>query len=464
MNNRLPTRNNKLLNYWERLRSSFWLLPSLLAAASVLLAFGLIALDGLLQIEQITFLSWLLYTGGAEGTRGLLSSIASSMIGVAGTVFSITIAVLTLASSNYGPRLLRNFMRDTGNQLVLGTFVATFLYCLIVLRSVRASDNSNSGFVPHLATSVALLLALASIGMLIYFIHHITVSIQTSTIVADVGHELQGTIQQIFPTHIGHEVPEHESHNGSHDTPEGFDRESCPVMASGSGYVQTLDNAKLLEITTKHDLIVRIHPRPGDYVIQGNELGRVWPGDRISDELSDQINKLFTLGKQRTMTQDVEFGILQLVEIALRALSPSLNDPFTAVSCIDQLSAVLCELADHDFPSRYRYDEQQQLRVIANPVTFEHLITIAFDQIRQNGAASVMILNQVLHALAGIAARVRNLDDCRVLQRQAILVERASQEGLSEEADRQQVEEQFHQTLQSISERERQLLSDQQPM
>lgn len=462
MNNKLPTTNNRLLNYWERLSSTFWFLPGIMVIAAAILAFSLVALDGVLKIEEVNFLTWLLYTGGAEGTRGLLTAIAGSMVAVASTVFSITIAVLMLASSNYGPRLLRNFMRDTGNQVVLGTFVATFLYSLIVLRSVRANSDNTNEFVPHFATTFAILSAVASIGVLIYFIHHITVSLQASTIVAGVRSDLQGTIDRIFPTRIGHDVSEDKAHKGTNNIPENFDRESYPIKASGSGYIQTIDNKAILKITTEHDIIVQIHLRPGNYVVQGSALARVWPDDHISDELSKQINKAFTLGKQRTMTQDVEFGILELVEIALRALSPSLNDPFTAVMCINQLSTVLCELADHDFPSRYRYDDQHKLRVIADPPTFEQLTNVAFDQIRQNGKSSVMVLSQLLFALAVIAARVRNTGDCMVLRRQAILVERASHEGISEEADRQNVEEQFHRTIHAISEREEQLLIDHQ--
>jgi uncharacterized membrane protein len=449
--------NNKLLNYWERIRSSFWFLPAIMATAAVVLAFVLIWLDGIVGDDLISSFA-LLYTGGVEGTRGLLSSIAGSMIGVAGTTFSITIAVLTLASSNYGPRLLRNFMSDTGNQVVLGTFVATFLYSLIVLRSVRASDENGGGFVPHIATTFAIFLAIASIGVLIYFFHHITSSIQVSTIAANVRHDLEKTIERVFPAHIGHDVSEDDSLKGDIDLPADFDRESCPVKATGNGYIQTVDNKGLLEITTKNNLLIYIQHRPGDYIVQGSELVQVWPGDCITDELTQNINKAFTFGSQRTMTQDVEFGILQLVEIAVRALSPSLNDPFTTVRCLDQLSVVLCRLAEQDFPSRYRYDDQHKLRVIADSVSFAQLTDVAFDQIRQNGSDSVMVLNRLLHVIAVVAPRVCNLEDCSILRRHAMLVEQSSREGLTQEADLEDVEQQFRKTMQAISKREEQLL------
>ncbi len=451
--------NNKVLNFWERLRSSFWFLPSIMAIAAAVLAFALVALDAAVGDEYITSLT-LLYTGGAEGTRGLLSSIASSMITVAGTTFAITVAVMVLASSNYGPRILRTFMQDTGNQIVLGTFVATFLYCLIVLRSVRDIDEMH--FVPHIATTFAIVLAVANIGVLIYFIHHIAASIQVSTIIVEVRRELEESIERVFPTHIGLDMSEDETLGGTADVPDHFDRDSCPVKATKNGYIQTVDDRGILRITTKHDLVVQIFCRPGHYLVKGNTIVRAWPKERVTEEIAEEINASFTVGKQRTMVQDIEFGVLQLVEIAVRALSPSLNDPFTATMCLDQLSVVLARLAEFDFPSRYRYDEQHNLRVIADPVTFEHLVGVALDQIRNNGENSAMVLNKILHVIAVVAARVRDVQSCILLRRHVSLVERSSQRGIAEEADRQKIEERLQHTMRAISEREQQLANERQ--
>lgn len=452
--------NNKLLNYWARIHSSFWFVPTLMAIGAVLLAFVMLAVDGMSTIQPNGGLSWL-YMGGAEGARGLLSSIAGSSITVAGTIFSITIAALTLASSNYGPRLLRNFTSDTGNQVVLGTFVGTFIYSLIVLRSVR--DINEITFVPHLSTSVAMLLALVNIAVLIYFIHHISTSIMVSNIVAEVADDLNDTIDRIFPERIGRGEHAHESLHGDRDVPERFDEESAPVASKRSGYVQTLDEDKLMELTTKHGLIVRVDQRPGQFVVDGNALVRVWPGGRVNDELSDAINNAYAIGKQRTIIQDVEFAMLQIVEVAVRALSPSLNDPYTAINCIDQLSSALCHLAVRQFPSRYRYDEHNRLRVVASPVTFDQLVDVAFDQIRMNGGSFVMVLHKILVALDAIATRVQSPEELDTLRRQALLVELAGRDGIVLAADRKSVEKQLALTLRSIREREMALETEHAP-
>jgi uncharacterized membrane protein len=452
--------NSKLLNYWNKLRSSFWFLPSLMATVATLLAFGLLTVDDQFAeaISKIPFV----YTGGAEGTRGLLSAIAGSSITVAGTTFSITVAVLTLASSTYGPRVLRTFTSNTGNQVVLGTFVATFMYSIIVLRAVRSAEEDPfvPPFLPHLSTTFAIGLAIADIAVLIYFIHHITTSIQASSIVAEVGDDLNKAIERIYPARIGHGAAERKELHGEADTPPDFEHSSTPINATGSGYVQTLDNEQLLKVTTEHDLIVKIQHRPGTFVVEGNELLRAWPSAHVTDDLTARFNNLFTFGKERTLTQDVEFGIWQLADVAIRALSPSLNDPYTAVNCLDQHSVALCNLADRDFPSRYRYDDDNNLRVITNPVTFERLLDVAFDEIRQNGNKFVMVLNKILDVIGKITTRVHTTEAIEALRQHAVLVERSSHEGISSEHERQKVERRFQSTMHIIAEREQQLLQE----
>jgi uncharacterized membrane protein len=189
-----------LLKYWDRLRSSLWFLPAAMACLAVALAVSAVELDKAVADDWLQRLSWI-YSGGAEGASLLLGTVAGSMIAIAGTVFSMTLVALSLASSQLGPRLLRNFMRDRSNQVVLGTFVATFVYCLLVLRTIRRADEV--AFVPHLAVSIGVLLAIASVGVLIYFIHHISVSIQADQVVARVGRVLEDGIDRLFPQHLG---------------------------------------------------------------------------------------------------------------------------------------------------------------------------------------------------------------------------------------------------------------------
>jgi len=451
--------SNKLLNLWHHLRATFWFLPSLMVLAAMVIAVGLLRIDAALSIEEFGPLQPLVFSGGTQASRGLLSTIASSMLTVAGTTFSITIAVLTLTASNYGPRLLRTFMQDRGNQFVLGTFVATFVYCVLVLRSVQ--DVEDVRFVPHLSTTFAVVLAILGVGVLIYFIHHIAISIQVASIVAELGDELQATIDRIFPDRFGHAAAEHNDMHGARDVPSEFAQRSVPIPAACSGYVQTIDAAALLRLTHTHDLVVNVTHRPGQFVVAGNPLLRAWPPERITQAMHKHVADAFVVGKQRTVTQDIEFGVLQLVEIAVRALSPSLNDPYTAVNSLDQLSVALCHLAERDLPERYRYDEQHRLRVIATPITLEHVFDVAFDQIRMNGNQFVMVLTTLLDVIAVVAARVQTGAACAALRDHAHLVERSGHDGITDDHDRAKVAAHWEATMHVIRTRETALQQEQ---
>ncbi len=224
---------SRLLKYWDLIRSSFWFLPSLLASAAIALAFATVALDGAVTYQWLQ--TWnLAYTGGAEGASLVLGTIAGSMITIAGLVFSMTLVTLSLAASNFGPRLLQNFMRDTANQVVLGTFVATFLYCLLVLRTIRRADEG--AFVPHLSVTLGVLLAMVSIGVLIYFIHHVAVSIQADEIVTRVGADLLDRVERLYPQQFGESLQEESGVRSHIEVPETFERDAQTIIATDEGY------------------------------------------------------------------------------------------------------------------------------------------------------------------------------------------------------------------------------------
>jgi len=351
-------------------------------------------------------LGWI-YTGGPDGVRALLSAVTGSMITVAGTTFSITIVALQLASSQFGPRLLRNFMQDTGNQVVLGTFIATFLYCLLVLRTIRGDDYYV--FVPQISVTVGILLAIISIGVLIYFINHASTLIQASHIIGKVSADLYGAINRLFPKKLGYGKSEQERQVG--EIPANFDAQAHSIKASDSGYFQEVDNKRLLKIAQSKNLLLRLNHHPGKFIVQGCELVLIWPGERVTKKLTQQINDAFILGRERTEQQDVEFLINQLVEIACRAISPGVNDPFTAIRCIDQLSVGLSHLAEREFPSPYRYDDDHNLRVIVQPLTFAGLADAAFNQIRQYGSTDVAVIIRLLEAIAAIAEHTHRQND-----------------------------------------------------
>ncbi|MDX9786943.1 MAG: DUF2254 domain-containing protein [Desulfobacterales bacterium] len=434
---------------WDRVRSSFWFLPAVMAGGAIVFAFATVALDE--PVTDWLTLNWgWTFTGGAEGASSLLGAIAGSMITIAGVVFSMTLVALSLASSQLGPRLLRNFMRDTTTQTVLGTFVATFLYCLLVLRTIRRAEEI--AFIPHLSVTLGVLLAVVSVGVLIYFIHHVSVSIQANEIVARVGTELIEGIERLFPENIGRgspRIPTEPPDAGFLDT---FDREARPIGSAGDGYLQFVDGDALMALAMQEDVVIRLERRPGHYVVATRPLALVWPGNRVTDQLMDRVNSAFALGNQRTSGQDIEFVVNQLVEVAIRALSPGVNDPFTAMTCVDHLGSALCRLAQRDMPAPYRHDTQDQLRVITPVFTFPEITDAAFNQIRQYGRSSTAVTIRLLEIIAEVAGSVHRPEDRAALLRQAKMIVRGARGGLLEDEDRQEVEERFQFANQLLSE------------
>ncbi len=425
----------RLIRIWDQLRTNYWFMPAVLSLAATALAFVSIEADRAVKGTQVE--RWWAYQGGADGARSVLSTIAGSMITVAGLVFSITIVALTLASSQFGPRLLRNFMRDTTNQVVLGTFVATFLYCLLVLRTVRGGESNS--FVPHISVAIGVLLAVASLIVLIYFIHHIAVSIQANRVVTSVSSDLLASIDSMFPERSEDEGRKKNAAITEELSSKRFIEQGGSVVANRTGYLQILDYDSLVALACEHDIILEIYYRPGHFIVQGSLAARCLPAKALTEELVKSINNRFLMGNERTPTQDPEFAVRQLVEVALRALSPGINDPFTAMNCIDWLSAALSRLSQREMPTMFYYDKNEQLRVIATPITFQGLVEAAFNQIRQIGRSNEAVTIRMMEALAVVIAQVHRPEDRKALGLQALMIWRGSQESLPEESDRADV-------------------------
>ncbi|MBW4592096.1 MAG: DUF2254 domain-containing protein [Brasilonema angustatum HA4187-MV1] len=438
-------KNVKLSKLWDTLHSSYWFIPSIMAIITTALAFTMLMLD---RTGKANINYWWSYTGGADGARSLLGAVAGSMISVAATAFSITIVALQLAASNFGPRLLRNFMQDTGNQVVLGTFISTFIYCLLILRTIHSEGDGYSRFVPQISITCGILLAIISIAVLIYFIDHASTIIQASHIIENVSDDLDRAIDRLFPKKIGRSGPFGQE---VAEIPENFDLVASPVRVTDNGYIQAIDDEELIKIARKHNLLLRVESRPGKFVIKNSNLVMVFPGELVNRKLTKQINDAFILGKERSEQQDIEFPIVQLVEIALRALSPGINDPFTAIRCVDRLGAGLSRLAQKDFPSPYRYDEDHKLRAIAFGATFEGLVDSAFNGIRQYARSDTSVTIRLLEAIASIATYTNNPESQAVLQRHADMILRGSQEGLPEELDRKDVQEGYQAVIKALN-------------
>lgn len=428
----------KISALWDNIRSSYWFVPTLMVAAVMVLWLAIFALDNMLGDELTRSLGWV-YSGGPEGARELLTVVSGSMITVAGVTFSITIVALTLASQQFGPFLLRNFMRDTGNQITLGTFISTFIFCLLTLRVIRSTDEVT--FVPQFSVSVALLLTLASLGVLIYFIHHVSAFIQASNIIAVVSLDLEAAIDRLFPDRLGRDTGEQpELDFCPKELSEIFEADSEQVLSPGCGYLKALDSEMLIETAVKNQLIVRMLKRPGDFVGGGDVIALVWPGGSLNHDVERLINESLVLDAQRTATQDVEFVFNQIVEVAVRSLSPGINDPFTAIICIDHLGQGLRCMAERTIPSPYRCGEDGSLRVIVYPVTFPELADVAFDQIRHYGRSSAIVLSRLLETIGAIARHVNREEDRQALLRHILLIREAGTIGLEEKLARSEVE------------------------
>lgn len=422
----------QLIKYGRRLGASFWFIPSLMAAAAVAAALGMVALDQRVTAEWLKSWGWA-YSGGAQGATAVLQIIGGSMITIAGVVFSLTLVALSLASSQFGSRLLRNFMRDTMTQVVLGTFVATFLYCLLVLRTIRRAEELL--FVPHLSVTLGVVLAMANMAVLIYFIHHVAVSIQADEIVSRVGAELVDGIDRMFPEQTSRGAARAAADPADAGFPAQFDQEARPIPGDSDGYVQIVDTNALVLLARRENVVLRMERRPGHYVVRGAPLVMAWPPDRVTDRLAARVNSAFVFGNQRTAAEDVEFAVQELVEIAVRALSPGINDPFTAIVCVDRLGSALCHLARRDMPSPYRLDEEGTLRVIASPSTFAGIVDGALNQIRQSARNSAAVTVRLLEVIAVVGTATEDPERRRVLRRHAEMLVRSARETLPETQD-----------------------------
>ena len=392
-----------LIRFWHSFRASYWFMPSLMVIVSTALGAFVIWLDAGPASDLLDGLGWY-QQSKPDGAREVLSTIAGSMITVAGVVFSITIVAISYAANQYGPRILTNFMSDRGNQVTLGTFIATFVYSLVVLRTIYSGDEE---FVPQLAVVVALLLALCSIAVLIYFIHHIPESIHVNSVAARVGRQLLAVIDDHFPACFG-DAPDHTRSDENRfarltKATFGSGGDVRAIDSNGTGYLQAIDEEHLMSVARKHDLIVSIRLAPGHFVYPGVDLAHAAPASRVTDEIADSLRQSWAAGRSRTPDQDLLFLVDELVEIAARALSTGVNDPYTAMTCSDWLCAASAEILRRQPPSPYRLDNDGELRVIAPTLSLEDFLERGFGRLRPYAARDINAATHVLCCLAGLA-------------------------------------------------------------
>ena len=434
-----------LANLWDWLRTSFWFVPLICVICSVVAAIVLPIIDNAFNTEILPGVRTT-----ATAARSTLSAIAGALMAITGTVFSITIVTLSLTSQQFGPRLLRTFINDFHTQFAMGTFLGTGLYCLLVLRVVeRESDGM---FVPHLSVSVAVLLTVLSMGTLIHFIHRIAVLIQAPHVVETVAKELCASIARLYPQELQQSQDE-EALEPERDTTsnlenvssiiEDLGEQSATITARREGYVQAVDEQRLIALAVHHDLVLQVVHGPGSFVSRRSILIRAWCQhgvEELGNRTATQLADTFIVGTRRTPRQDVECAIEELSEVAVRSLSPGINDPFTTTNCIDWLCASMEEFAQRRIPAPTRCDVDGNLRLIFPAVGFAEALDKAFHPIRHYGREHPSVLLRLLESYAQLAQCVVRRQDTEAIRNHSDRLLRVAKNCYQENCDVQAIE------------------------
>jgi uncharacterized membrane protein len=419
---------------WEALRTTFWMVPTVLVLVAAILFVVTFAIDWAVYNGHLTLPFWM-RTESADAGREVLIAIAAAVITVIGVVFSITILALTLASQQFGPRMMRNFVRDIGNQVTLGVFVATFVYSTLALGSITITGR-HGVFVPHLSIAVAEALLLVDLAVLIYFIHHIAKSIQLPEVIAGIAKDLTREIDAEFPD---------TEPDVSQVEPAGYGSSATEVMkvleerggtvpAVTSGYLQFVGYAQLIEIATRIDAVIRLAHRPGHFIAAGRPLATVWPRG-AAQQVAEALAKAHMTGPHRTLMQDPVFAIDQLVEIAIRALSPAVNDTFTALTCIDWLASGVRRVTARTLGEGIYRDRSGRVRLVEPAPSYARMANRAFDKIRQSSRGMPVVMIHMMDALTSVVEQTKTVEQRRVLVRQGEMIARAAEESVPEPND-----------------------------
>ncbi|GAB2492331.1 DUF2254 domain-containing protein [Luteococcus sediminum] len=369
-------------SWWIRLWQPFWALPLAVVVVSFAAALALPALD-----RQLGASLPYVFAGGPDGARTMLSSIAGAMISVTGLVFSITMVVLQLASSQFTPRVLGAFLRNRVSQFTLGVFTASFVYSLTVLRSVRGTDSDE--FVPQVSVTVAFLLVVASVALFLAFIHHITTSIQVSRVISRVGDATSRVIDRLYQPDVATDGPLPEL-----GVPSGVVR-----CGPRHGRVATASYMRLMDLATDHDGVIEVLVRHGDQRTEGQALARLYG---LDSDIADDVEDVIFLETERTIEFDPGYGFQQLVDIAIRALSPGTNDPTTAVEGLDEIQRLLRPLVQRPNPPSAFRDEEGIIRVVWRPQRIEDLIELAFTEIVHYGKDAPQVRGRLVEILTDL--------------------------------------------------------------
>lgn len=394
----LPVR---LRGVWHGLQDSLWLLPSLAVVLAVTLARVLVLASGEVPAWVPAIVA---YTGSADGARAILAELAGATFTVMGLVFSLTVVALQMAATQFTPRILRTFLKDRSVQVVLSGMIGSGVFHVAVLRYVR-TPVAGDPFVPDVAVSASLLLALGAVGLLVFFLHRLTRQLRVDVVMVDIRRELLAKLADISPPRDA--LPD--------QPPIEVPSAASPIRARTTGFLQTVDLGRLARLAERHDLVVRLRPNPGEWVAKGTTVAWVW-GDGgaavdVDEDLAVAIHQGFHLGSERTEADDTGFAVRQIVDIAVRALSPGVNDPTTAVQAIEQLGAILVVLADRPLGAAEGRDEQGVRRSVQPSPTFGEFLDVAIAQPRRFARSQPVVLIELLRLLIDVAERVADSAD-----------------------------------------------------
>lgn len=429
----------RLTNLWDNFRSSLWFVPTSLSLAVIVLAVVMVRLDIAVGFSIVRQAPWAAMAPSAA--RAVLSAIAGAMVTSTSLVFSITIVAVSIAASQFGSRLIRTFRNNRVTHWTLGAFVATSLYCLLLLVVVREGEDAQ--FVPYLAVYLGILFAICCLGILIYFIHDTAVSVQAPSIVGASARDLDSAVERLFPFRLGEPSSEAEMETSGREQLARLDGDGEVVLSTREGYVQAVDTDTLMDVACEREIVVELLARPGTFLTRDLPLAKVWSQESPGDDIAKAISATFITGSERTPRQDVKYAVNELVEVAVRALSPGINDPFTAMNCVDRLGAAVGRLAKREIPSAYRYDKEGHLRILARPFLFDEVLDTAFNQIRQHARSDVSVTIRLLTAMEAIAIQVQRQSDREAVLRQTKMLWRGCEAEILEANDRQAVQRQF---------------------
>jgi uncharacterized membrane protein len=431
---------------WDRLRVSFWFAPVLMSLGAILLAWVMYWVDGLIPNEVLQD-SRLILSGPPNELRTMLVSMAGTILATAGVVFTLLTLPLSTVAAQYGSRLLRVFLGDRITQLVLGMFVATFVYCLAAALSIPPASVEPEG--PQLTATVGLFLELATLASLIVLVQHVSTMLQAPNIAAAAGAELRDAVSaEIAGEALSDERP------GPQDA-ESSATDVCPVRVKKTGYIQYIDPEILIDLATEKNLVIRLLHKPGDFVRTDMEVALVSPArpaqegaepHSVDEELCRQIRHAIQVGSTRTPTQDVGCALNQLVEMAVRAMSAAINDPFTAMTCLDYIGEGLTLFLRQGERATRFYGRDGRLCLVFEPVTFEELFSQAFDMLRHCSCNDANVLQHMLEVIDAVSHEaappgVKNSFLARQeLLHQVSLIQAESHTGKLIEQDRQHID------------------------